>query len=377
MRERAYIYMRDEYPAVLDILRTEIAALEEAGSSEPGYIELRRGAGAYICGEESAMIESIEGKRGLPRHRPPYVAQVGLFGRPTLVHNVETVCTGSRHSGQGARPGSPIRARRSQGPALLLGLGPREEPGRQACARRHHMRELIDEHCGGMLEGHSFQGLSARRCVRRHPARLHGRCAARFRQAGRAGCFVGSHAVVVFPTRTTWPWRSTCCSSSKMKAAASARPAGSAAKSGQADGRAQMGCGRCSKSYPQVMADASICGLGQAAPNPIRSVLKYFPTPEDSIMSDAKRIRDHLHARRHAKSPRAGRNHLAGGQTRRHGHPASVLRAGAGLPADGNCRACMVEVEGERTLAASCIREPAEGMVVNTRTSAPRRPVTW
>ena len=89
--EKAYIYMRDEYPAVLEILRTEINALEQAGIVEANYIELRRGAGAYICGEESAMIESIEGKRGLPRHRPPFVAQVGLFGRPTLVHNVETL----------------------------------------------------------------------------------------------------------------------------------------------------------------------------------------------------------------------------------------------------------------------------------------------
>ena len=89
--ETCFIYMRDEYPAVLEILATEIAAIEAAGIVEPGYIDLRRGAGAYICGEESAMIESIEGKRGLPRHRPPFVAQVGVFGRPTLVHNVETL----------------------------------------------------------------------------------------------------------------------------------------------------------------------------------------------------------------------------------------------------------------------------------------------
>src|SRR5690606_25817245 len=89
--EKCFIYMRDEYPAVLKILRREIAALEQAGIAAPGYIDLRRGAGAYICGEESAMIESIEGKRGLPRLRPPYVAQDGVFGKPTLVHNVETL----------------------------------------------------------------------------------------------------------------------------------------------------------------------------------------------------------------------------------------------------------------------------------------------
>ena len=89
--DKCFIYMRDEYPVVLDILRTEIASLEAANLISPGYVDLRRGAGAYICGEESAMIESIEGKRGLPRHRPPYVAQVGIFDRPTLVHNVETL----------------------------------------------------------------------------------------------------------------------------------------------------------------------------------------------------------------------------------------------------------------------------------------------
>jgi len=89
--ERIYLYMRDEYPAVLEILRREIATLEEMGTITPGFIELRRGAGAYICGEESAMIESIEGKRGLPRHRPPFIAEVGLFGKPTLNHNVETL----------------------------------------------------------------------------------------------------------------------------------------------------------------------------------------------------------------------------------------------------------------------------------------------
>jgi len=89
--ETCFIYMRDEYPAVLEILRREIKALEDAGVVDPGYIDLRRGAGAYICGEESAMIESIEGKRGIPRHRPPFVAQVGIFDKPTLVHNVETL----------------------------------------------------------------------------------------------------------------------------------------------------------------------------------------------------------------------------------------------------------------------------------------------
>src|SRR5690606_23853307 len=101
--ERIYFYMRDEYPGVLAILRAEIAALEAAGLAAPGFIELRRGAGAYTCGEESAMLESIEGKRGMPRHRPPYIAEVGLFGRPTLNHNVETLRSEERRVGKECR----------------------------------------------------------------------------------------------------------------------------------------------------------------------------------------------------------------------------------------------------------------------------------
>ena len=138
--ERVYFYMRDEYPAVLEILRTEIAALEAAEIIAPGFIELRRGAGAYICGEESAMIESIEGKRGLPRHRPPYIAEVGLFGRPTLNHNVETlwwirdiVENGAEwfaDQGEARSPRAPIvvGVRAGQGARCETGPGGRHDP---------------------------------------------------------------------------------------------------------------------------------------------------------------------------------------------------------------------------------------------------------
>ncbi len=128
--------MRDEYPAVLEILRREIAALEAAGIVAPGYIDLRRGAGAYICGEESAMIESIEGKRGMPRHRPPYVAQVGVFGRPTLVHNVETLHWIARVCREGPEILTARREERAQGAALLLGLGAGGGAGRLPAAGR-------------------------------------------------------------------------------------------------------------------------------------------------------------------------------------------------------------------------------------------------
>ena len=121
--ERIYFYMRDEYPGVLEILRREIAALEAAGIAPPGFIELRRGAGAYICGEESAMIESIEGKRGLPRNRPPYIAEVGIFGRPTLNQNVETlwwIRTSCRRAPSGSRSkGAKVIRGRARGPCLV------------------------------------------------------------------------------------------------------------------------------------------------------------------------------------------------------------------------------------------------------------------
>ena len=135
-----YIYLRDEYPAIRQVLLREIARLEAEGIAPPGLLELRRGAGAYICGEESAMIESIEGKRGLPRHRPPYVAQVGLFGRPTLVNNVETLFWVRDIVEKGADWFAAPGPQRRQGPALLLGLGPGHGPGRQARPGRHHRR---------------------------------------------------------------------------------------------------------------------------------------------------------------------------------------------------------------------------------------------
>ena len=128
--------MRDEYPAVLKILKTEIAKLEAAGLAKHTKVHVRRGAGAYICGEESAMIESIEGKRGLPRHRPPYVAQVGIFGRPTLVNNIETLYWVPAILEKGAAWFAGAGQERRQGPALLFGVGPREEPGRGADRRR-------------------------------------------------------------------------------------------------------------------------------------------------------------------------------------------------------------------------------------------------
>ena len=154
--ERCYIYMRDEYPAVLEILRREIAALEEAGLVDQGYIDLRRGAGAYICGEESAMIESIEGKRGLPRHRPPYVAQVGLFGRPTLVHNIETLHWVARVCREGPEILSSVEKNGRKGLRSYSVSGRVAKPGVYLLPAGSTIRDIIDA-AGGMAPGHEFR----------------------------------------------------------------------------------------------------------------------------------------------------------------------------------------------------------------------------
>ena len=180
-----YIYLRDEYHGCRAILEREIAALQANPPYAVPAIHLRRGAGAYICGEESAMIESIEGKRGEPRLRPPYVAQVGLFGRPTLEHNMETLHW--------------VRDILEKGPAWFAGHGRHgrkglrsfsvsgrvKTPGVHLAPAGITLRELIDEYCGGMLDGHELYGVSSRRRVRGYSARLEGRRAARLRHLER------------------------------------------------------------------------------------------------------------------------------------------------------------------------------------------------
>ncbi len=229
--EKCFVYMRDEYPAVLEIFRREIAALEDAGIVLPGEVELRRGAGAYICGEESAMIESIEGKRGIPRQRPPYVAAVGIFDRPDTGAQRGNPALDRADLPRGSGSPQHGRAERAQGAALLLGLGPGGDAGRLSAAGR------IDDyrhHRGGRRHGAraQLQGLPAGRAVlgpsarvdERHPARLRHAAAARnlhrlCRRRGAVGQGLRAR-----------PPRLTCCASSRPKAAASAPRAGSAAK---------------------------------------------------------------------------------------------------------------------------------------------------
>jgi formate dehydrogenase len=276
--ERGYLYLRDEYGASRAILEAELAKVEASGLSRHCPLEMRRGAGAYICGEESAMVESIEGKRGYPRHRPPYIASRGLFGRPTLNHNVETLYW--------------VRDIVERGPAWFAGEGRHgrqgfrafsvsgrvREPGVKLAPAGVTAQELIDEFCGGMVEGHAFK------------AYLPGGASGGILPASMAdipldfgtlephGCFIGSAAVIVLSDQDD------------MKGAALNLMRFFEDES----------CGQCTpcrvgtekavrlmqqeswdepllRELAGVMADASICGLGQAAGNPLISVLEHFP----------------------------------------------------------------------------------------------------
>ena len=277
--EKAYIYMRDEYPAVLTILKDEIGKLEAEGVVEPGYLVLRRGAGAYICGEESAMLESIEGKRGLPRHRPPYAAQVGLFGRPTLIHNVETVTWMPTILDKGAEWFASQGKGSSKGLRSYSVSGRVKEPGVKLAPAGITAKELIDEFCGGMAEGHGFKGY------------LPGGASGGILPASMAdipldfgpaldkhGCFVGSHAVVILSDQDDI--KDVAVNILKFFEDESC---------GQCT-PCRLGCEKAVKlmssdrwdqpllqELSKAMSDASICGLGQAAPNPIRAVMKFFP----------------------------------------------------------------------------------------------------
>ncbi|WP_373050298.1 NAD(P)H-dependent oxidoreductase subunit E [Thalassovita aquimarina] len=274
--ETCFIYLRDEYPAVRAILKREIAALEDAGIVDPGYIDLRRGAGAYICGEESAMIESIEGKRGIPRHRPPYVAQEGIFGRPTLVHNIETLHWVARVCREGPEILSSVERNGRKGLRSYSVSGRVARPGVYLLPAGSTIRDVIDA-AGGMAEGHVLKayqpgGPSSGLL----PAALDD-VPLDFDTLQPHGSFIGSAAVVVLSDQD-----------SAKAAALNMLKFFETESCGQCT-PCRAGCEKAVKlmqaeSWDRelledlctVMGDASICGLGQAAPNPIRLVMKHF-----------------------------------------------------------------------------------------------------
>ena len=275
--ETAFIYMRDEYPAVLEILAHEIKALEDAGIVAEGYIDLRRGAGAYICGEESAMIESIEGKRGMPRHRPPFVAQVGVFGQPTLVHNVETLHWVARICREGPECLNATELNGRKGLRSYSVSGRVARPGVYLLPAGSTITDIIAA-SGGMAAGHVFKayqpgGPSSGLL----PATMHD-IPLDFDMLQPHGTFIGSAAVVVLSD-----------ADKARDAALNMLRFFEDESCGQCT-PCRVGCEKAVKlmqadTWDQdllgelctAMSDASICGLGQAAPNPIRLVMKHFP----------------------------------------------------------------------------------------------------
>src|SRR5438105_3108270 len=276
--EEIYVYLRDEYAACRAVLARELAALQANPPRPLPHIHLRRGAGAYICGEESAMIESIEGKRGMPRLRPPYVAQVGLFGRPTLEHNMETLYWVSDILEKGAEWFAGQGRNGRKGLRSFSVSGRVAKPGVHLAPAGITVRELIDEFCGGMLPGHELYAyLPGGASGGILPARLSD-VPLDFDMLQPHGCFIGSAAVIILSQHD----RARDAALNLMRFFA------------------DESCGQCTpcrvgtekavglmarrlwdedllKDLSQAMADASICGLGQAAPNPIACVLKYSP----------------------------------------------------------------------------------------------------
>ncbi len=274
--ETCFIYLRDEYPAARLILTREIAKLEAAGVVAPGYIDLRRGAGAYICGEESAMIESIEGKRGLPRHRPPFVAQVGIFNRPTLVHNVETLYWVARIVREGAETLASVELNGRKGLRSYSVSGRVKAPGVYELPAGSTILDIIAA-AGGMVDGHTFKAFQpGGPSSGLLPASMSD-VPLDFDTLQPLGTFIGSAAVVVLSDHDSA--RDAALNMLKFfedESCGQCTPCRAgcekAVKLMQADSWDQP----LLEDLCQVMSDASICGLGQAAPNPIRLVMKHF-----------------------------------------------------------------------------------------------------
>jgi len=276
--QAVYIYIRDEYSSVRLMLQQELKLLPFSLPLKLPPIHLRRGAGAYICGEESALIESIEGKRGIPRLRPPYVAEVGLFGQPTLEHNMETLYWVRELIEKGADWFTAQGRNARHGLRSFSVSGRVSRPGVHLAPAGISVRQLIDEYCGGMLPGHDFYGF--------FPGGVSGgmlpaslaHIPLDFDTLQTYGCFIGSAAVIVFSTQD-----------SARKLALNTMRFFAHESCGQCT-PCRVGCSKAVELMQQddwnielltelssVMMDASICGLGQAAPNPLLCAIRYFP----------------------------------------------------------------------------------------------------
>ena len=278
--KKAYIYLRDEYPVALEILKKEIQELIEHKIVEENYIIIRRGAGAYICGEESAMIESIEGKRGMPRNRPPYVAQVGLFGKPTLVNNVETVYWLRDIIEKGASWYADQGKNGRKGFHSFSVSGRIKNPGVKIAPAGITVQELIEDYSGGMLDDHTFKAyLPGGASGGILPASLNNiPLDYGLKELEDAGCFLGSAAIVILSDKDKMKDVGlSLLRFFKEESCGQCTPC----RVGTEKTVKEMKKEKWSKStlldLSIVMYDASICGLGQAACNPLNSIIKYFP----------------------------------------------------------------------------------------------------
>jgi formate dehydrogenase len=273
-----WIYLRDEYAACRAILQKELLALKKNPPCALPPIHLRRGAGAYICGEESAMIESIEGKRGMPRLRPPYVAQIGLFGRPTLEHNMETVYWVREIVEKGPQWFAAQGRNGRKGLRSFSVSGRVKKPGVHLAPAGITVVELIDEYCGGMLDGHQFYAYLPGGASGGILPASKGDIPLDFDTLQPLGCFIGSAAVVILSDRD----KAAQAAVNLMKFFHD-ESCGKCTPCRVGTGKAVSLMEEAKWNQPllqelsQVMMDASICGLGQAAPNPALSVMKYFP----------------------------------------------------------------------------------------------------
>jgi formate dehydrogenase len=276
--EEIYIYLRDEYAGCHEILTTELANLRAQFPTEIPPIHLRRGAGAYICGEESAMVESIEGKRGMPRLRPPFLAEVGLFGRPTLEHNMESVYWVRDIVEKGPDWFASYGRHERKGLRSFSISGRVNKPGVHLAPAGITMRELIAEYCGGMQDGHEFYGYFPGGASGGILPESMADIPMDFDTLNEHGCFIGSAAVVVFSNQD-----------SAKELAINAMKFFEEESCGQCV-PCRVGTAKAAmlmeekqwdtdlmEELSSVMVDASICGLGQAAPNPLRCAIKYFP----------------------------------------------------------------------------------------------------
>ncbi len=276
---KVYIYMRDEYPTVIKILLDEINKMEDEEIIPKDFFIVRRGAGAYICGEESAMIESIEGKRGLPRHRPPYVAEIGLFGCPTLTNNLETLFWVRDIIEKGAKWFAEKGSNGNKGFHSFSVSGRVKNPGVKVAPAGITIQQLIDEYCDGMADGHTFKGyLPGGASGGILPSTMndipldYGS-----KELMDAGCFLGSAAVVVLSDHDNM--KDVALNLLKFfeeESCGQCTPCRSGTEKTVKLMQEKNWNKEKLKDLSEVMAQASICGLGQAATNPLNSVLKYF-----------------------------------------------------------------------------------------------------